>query len=97
MLHVLILGNFFAVGFAPSTQHALSKKNLFRGKKSDCGEDLIRLSDVAVTQTPDITKLYGSENEAALILLRGAIFDYQRRDLRNLYICPKHQTEFGRN
>ncbi len=56
-------------------------------------EILHRLSSLVGNPVPT-GRVYGADNEADLLLSRGAaIFDYTERDLTNMFVCSKHKAE----
>src|SRR5690349_12920013 len=67
--------------------------------KTPCGEgELQNVANLVNPADPALglqsVEKFGADNIADLILARtSGIFDYQRHNLENLFICPKHLNE----
>lgn len=94
---------FVTMTVGPPVPVCLVKQSLYKmSKQTDCGDGtLVKLADL-VNPDPalglqDVEK-FGADNVADLILSRSSgIFDYQRHNLENLFICAKHLNEIGKN
>lgn len=82
---------------APPVPKCVVKLDVFLGvSKTECGQGpLESLSTLKSEPVPQRAGRLGADNMADLILSRGGIFNYDKRNLDNHYICPKHKDEYG--